>query len=217
MRILKAPSGGSKSSYDISRTLPSLICARRRLVASSQVPVALVGPALLEALDLVELERRLEGGPEHLEALGGLSTFERARAEELAEADAPEHVADDGGLALAGDLKVGHPLREREQVGLGDAHLAAEGLALHVGRVELHEALDGEPALLEPRRDLGEQHRLDELVEGAAALLVELGAGSSAMRPSPGEARVVLVVDVLHQLHLLARLDAGLGEDGGEG
>ena len=31
------------------------------------------------------------------------------------------------------------------------------------------------------------------------------------------EARVVLVVDVLHQLHLLARLDPRLGEDGGEG
>jgi hypothetical protein len=116
-------------------------------------------------------ERLLERAPEHLEALGGVVDLRARAPEDLAEAHAPEHVAHECGLALAGDLEVGHALREREQVGLGDAHLAAERLALDVDRVELHEALDGEPALLQARRDLGEQHGLDELVERAATLV----------------------------------------------
>ena len=36
------------------------------------------------------------------------------------------------------------------------AHLPAEGLPLHIDRVQLHESLDREPALLEPWRHLGQ-------------------------------------------------------------
>ena len=160
----------------------------------------------------------LQRTPEDLEPLRRVVDLRARAPEHLAEAHAPEHEAHKRGLALSGHLEIRDALREREQIRLGDTHLATERLALDVYRVQLHQTLDGEPALLQSWRDLRKEHGLHELIERATTLFIELRAELlSHLQHRRSEAGVVLMVDVLHQVHLLARLDPGLGKDGGKG